>query len=41
MVSDQAVSPQVNPHEGRYQLSLSPSIMGLMRNSLSEATSQL
>ena len=27
----------VRPHEGRYQLTLSPSIVGLMRNSLFEA----
>ena len=37
MVSDQAVSGCATPHEGRCQLALSPSIVGLMRNSLSEA----
>ena len=38
MVSDQAVTGYVSPHEVLVQLSLSPSIVGLMRNSLSEAT---
>ena len=37
MVSDQAVPHTSKPHEGRCQLSLSPPIVGLMRNSLSEA----
>ena len=37
MVSDQAVSGCATPHEGRCQLVLSPSIVGLIRNSLSEA----
>jgi hypothetical protein len=37
MVSDQAPLRHVYPHEGRCQLSLSPPIVGLMRNSLSEA----
>ena len=37
MVSDQAVSGCATPHEGRCRLALSPSIVGLMRNSLSEA----
>ena len=37
MVSDQATLRHVYPHEGRCQLSLSPPIVGLMRNSLSEA----
>ena len=38
MVSDQAVTGYASPHEVLVQLSLSPSIVGLMRNSLSEAT---
>ncbi len=37
MVSDQAELRLSSPHEGRCQLMLSPSIVGLMRNSLSEA----
>ena len=36
MVSDQAVSHLPIPHEGRCRLSLSPSIVGLSRNNLSE-----
>ena len=39
MVSDQAELRLSSPHEGRCQLTLSPSIVGLMRNSLSEAGS--
>ena len=38
MVSDQADTEYASPHDGRGQRSLSPSIVGLMRNSLSEAT---
>ena len=38
MVSDQADTEYASPHEVLVQLSLSPSIVGLMRKSLSEAT---
>ena len=38
MVSDQAVTGDASPHEVLVQLSLSPSIVGLMRNSLYEAS---
>ena len=41
MVSDQAELRHVKPHEGRCQLSLTRPIVGLMRNSLSEASTVL
>ena len=41
MVSDQAVLHPSLPHEGFRSLRALSAIVGLMRNSLSEATSQL
>ena len=41
MVSDQAVPHQSAPHEGRCQPKLAPPIVGLMRNSLSEASTHI
>lgn len=38
MVSDQAVFLRPYPHEGRRQLTLSPSIVGLLRNMVSGQT---